>query len=90
MSDNPFLTALSDVRDDPSSLKEALRVLDELCAAVAAHTAGVVECKRIPGVMTSHGLEQRLILFQKSTQPEHTLFLRAYVPTNGFPVELDT
>lgn len=67
---------------------DSLQVIDRFCQSIQEYTYGKVLCWRERGFATSFGQEWRVTLKPSADGYQQVLF-RAYVPLDGYPVQLD-
>jgi hypothetical protein len=68
--------------------EQSLQVIDSFCQSIRDYTSQKVECWREPGFATSFGQEWRVTIKPAARAYQQILF-RAYVPLNGYPVQID-
>jgi hypothetical protein len=85
---NPFLEVLTQEPEVPEPFQEPLTVLDEFCRAIGEYTQDRVKVWRERGFLVNYGQEWRVLMQSASGGPVQPVF-RAYVPLQGYPVQLD-
>lgn len=67
---------------------DSLQVIDRFCQSIQDYTYGKVLCWRERGFATSFGQEWRVTVKPSADGYQQVLF-RAYIPLDGYPVQLD-
>jgi len=88
MSANPFAAVLSQQLATHEQSHESLVILQHFCRGVELSTNNRVQCALERGNVAAYGQEWRPVVRSSSGGPPQLLF-RAYIPLDGWPVQLD-
>lgn len=84
---NEFLDLLRSGLEAPIDFTRPLQVLQQVSEAIGKNLSPGLVCLLEPGFTTNLGQEWRLVI---ESPPHWThIVLRAHVPINGYPVQLD-
>jgi hypothetical protein len=85
---NEFAQVLKDAKIPDRILQRPLQILEEFCAGVEEATEDKLNCTLESGFITELGQEWR-VMARSSNMTDGYILLRAHVPGDGFPVQLD-